>query len=121
MNLQTFVYTGRWIPIYLNHALELKDVSLYFMDNLTLEDALIALPSVLPKVRNLSLRTLMSLEVCISHFGIFGVLFSLILSLFNLIITNLTFVSHLSDTRVTRKLFEVFAVEVSTADLFCEV
>jgi hypothetical protein len=121
MNLQTFVYTGRWIPIYLNHALELKDVSLYFMDNLTLEDALIALPSVLPKVRNLSLRTLMSLEVCISHFGIFGVLFSLILSLLNLIITNLTFVSHLSDTRVTRKLFEVFAVEVSTADLFCEV
>ncbi|CAL4945574.1 unnamed protein product [Urochloa decumbens] len=62
MNLQTFVYIGRWHPIYLDHALELKDASLYFMDKITLEDALVALPNVLPKVRNLRLRSLMSLE-----------------------------------------------------------
>ncbi|KAF8642091.1 hypothetical protein HU200_067347 [Digitaria exilis] len=62
MNLQTFVYTGAWLPIYLGHALELKDASLRFIGKVTLEDALVALPNMLPKVRNLTLRCFISLE-----------------------------------------------------------
>ncbi|KAL6613815.1 hypothetical protein ACP70R_036085 [Stipagrostis hirtigluma subsp. patula] len=62
-NLQTFVYRGAWIPFYLGHALELKEVRLYLIGKITLEFALITLPNLLPSVQNLILHSSLSLKM----------------------------------------------------------
>ncbi|KAL6616682.1 hypothetical protein ACP70R_038952 [Stipagrostis hirtigluma subsp. patula] len=63
MNLQTFVYSGQWLPIHLGHGLKLKDARLYFIEMITLECPLTTLPNLLPRVQNLTLRSYMSLEM----------------------------------------------------------
>ncbi|RLN22161.1 hypothetical protein C2845_PM07G34560 [Panicum miliaceum] len=62
VNLQTFVYRGRWIPFHLGHALALKDARLYFIGKMTLEFALNVLPNLLPSVQNLILHSSLPLE-----------------------------------------------------------
>ncbi|KAL6853408.1 hypothetical protein ACP4OV_019437 [Aristida adscensionis] len=63
MNLQTFAYSGPWLPIQLGHGLKLTDARLYFIEIISLECALPALSNLLPRVQNLTLRTYLSFEV----------------------------------------------------------
>ncbi|KAL6853902.1 hypothetical protein ACP4OV_019931 [Aristida adscensionis] len=64
INLQTFVYEGMAVPIYLGHPAELKDATVNFSRRITLQFALTALPNLLPSVRSLILHPVtMVLEV----------------------------------------------------------
>ncbi|PAN26563.1 hypothetical protein PAHAL_5G022200 [Panicum hallii] len=62
VNLQTFVYRGRWIPFHLGHALAVKDARVNFIGKMTLEFALNALPNLLPGVQNLILHSSLPLK-----------------------------------------------------------
>jgi hypothetical protein len=64
MKLKTFVYTGEFLPIELSQSSELKDVHLYFDDDLTLEHALTTFPTAFPTVQSLTLKALAPMKVC---------------------------------------------------------
>uniref|UniRef100_A0ACD6AFZ6 Uncharacterized protein n=1 Tax=Avena sativa TaxID=4498 RepID=A0ACD6AFZ6_AVESA len=55
VNLKTFIYRGRQLPLDLSHVKELETVNTCFFD-VTFEYALTVLPSELPSVRNLHMQ-----------------------------------------------------------------
>jgi hypothetical protein len=64
MKLKTFLYTGECLPIELSQSSELKDVHLFFDDDLTLEHALTTFPTAFPTVQSLTLKALAPMKVC---------------------------------------------------------
>ncbi|TVU12169.1 hypothetical protein EJB05_45799, partial [Eragrostis curvula] len=62
MKLKTFVCAGSLYPFDLSQSLELKDAHFCIFDSLTLDYALVTLPTVLPSVENLTLQATATLK-----------------------------------------------------------
>lgn len=63
MKLKTFVCRGSFYPFDLTQSLELKEAHFFVHTSLTLDYALVTLPTMLPSVENLSLRATAPLKV----------------------------------------------------------
>jgi hypothetical protein len=115
MNLQTFIYIQGALDSFsprTKQALALKDAKLYFIGKMCLEFALTSPPNLLPCVQNLIGHSSLSLAVCAFN-SLYLMLFS---NIFFSLVMILICVFHPSYALDATKQFQVFSVEVSTAE-----